>query len=89
MRSVRDAEGRDVSRAFLLDQCYVLELLRGREAKVNDPRAEIPGLAEIKAQFARNGIGYICDSSAFLLADGSVKLVDIAVRDIRGLGVGW
>jgi hypothetical protein len=91
VRSVRDTEGNDLSAAFLLDYCYVLEFLQGDDKKFDDAdaKATIGSWHDICAKFARHGINFICDASFFLLPSGEVKLIDIATQDIQGIGAGW
>jgi hypothetical protein len=79
--SVRDADGVDKSGAFLLDQCYALEMRQGDEGKF-DPQGKtlIQDWEDIREKFENAGIR-VCDASVFRLRDGSVKLIDITTAN--------
>jgi hypothetical protein len=68
-----------------------LELLWGEDRKFDcdDAKDAIPAWDEIQEKFARHGISFISDASFFLMPDGGIKLVDIAMQDILGIGAGW
>jgi hypothetical protein len=83
--AVHDSAGADVSNEYLLDACYVVQRLEGRDEKAN-PRSDFAP-AHIKA-FAKRcktlGINYVHDSSAFNLEDPErFVVIDFATREIE------
>jgi hypothetical protein len=83
--AVHDSAGGNVSYEYLLDACYVVQRLQGRDEKA-DPRSDFAP-AHIKA-FAERcktlGINYVHDSSAFSLEDPErFVVIDFATREIE------
>ncbi len=83
--AVHDAAGRIVSNEYLLDACYAVQRLEGRDEKVNPWSDFAP--AHIRAFVERCndlGIHYVHDCSVFNLADPQQFLViDFATKEIE------
>lgn len=76
----------DITRLFLLDCCYEMELVPGKAVKANEIRLKMPVVDEYRNKFMQKGIKYMEDSLVFLLADRRMKFIDFGVRDVHGDG---
>jgi hypothetical protein len=85
VEDVRDSSG-TIANLYLLDHCYALEYIAGRDTKIGELR--IGGLpdhieAALKA-FAEIGIGHVIDASVFLADDPkNFKFIDFAIEEFQ------
>jgi len=86
---VLDSDGADISHQFLLECCYVIDLVKG-PAPVKFTRAVAEQHAHLRAAtaaFEASGINYWCDGAVFHASDPALtKIIDFALDDEYGKG---